>query len=99
VQNEAKNEAKIDLNEAKLEAKKSKDSAICAKRSEDPQPKGEGFNEPNGGYMKVGFEARGLRNGSRAEREKRWWAAKSTSGSTTSDPALGRRGIVLLVLG
>ena len=49
VQNEAKNEAKIELNEAKLEAKKSKNSAICAKRSEDPQSKREGFNEPNGG--------------------------------------------------
>ena len=34
VQNEAKNEAKIDLNEAKLEAKKSKNSVICAKRTE-----------------------------------------------------------------
>ena len=43
MQNEAKNEAKTDLNEAKLEAKKSKNRAICAKRSEAPQsasPKG-----------------------------------------------------------
>ena len=51
MQNEAKNEAKTDLNEAKLEAKKSKNSAICAKRSEDPQWKEAGFNEPQGGYM------------------------------------------------
>ena len=34
-----------------MEAKKSKNSAICAKRSEDPQSKGEGFKEPPGGYM------------------------------------------------
>jgi hypothetical protein len=72
VQNEAKNEAKIDLNEAKMEAKKSKNSAICAKRSEDPQSKGAGFDEPQGGYMKVEFEARGSRDGCRSEREKGW---------------------------
>ena len=60
VQNEAKNESKTDLNEAKLEAKKSKNSGIYAKRSEDSQSKGAGFNEPNGGYMKVEFEARRL---------------------------------------
>ena len=34
-----------------MEAKKSKNSAICAKRSEDPESKEEGFNEPQGGYM------------------------------------------------
>jgi len=97
--NEAKNEAKIDLNEAKLEAKKSKNSALCAKRSEDAQPKGEGFSEPNGGYMKVEFEARALGASSRPEGEKGWWTAKSTSGSTTPDLASGRRGIVFLVAG
>jgi len=43
-----------------LEAKKSRYSAVCAKRSEDPQSKGEGFNEPNGGYMKVELEASAL---------------------------------------
>jgi hypothetical protein len=47
--------------------------------------------------MKVEFEASGLRDGSRPEREEGWWAAKSTSSSTTPDPALGRRGIVFLV--
>ena len=51
MQNEAKNEAKIDLNEAKIEAKRSKKSEICAKRSEDPQAEEEGLNEPQGGYM------------------------------------------------
>jgi len=45
-----------------LEAKKSKNSAICAKRSEDPQSKEAGFNEPNGGYMRVEYEAGGLRD-------------------------------------
>ena len=35
-----------------MEAKKSKNSAICAKRSEDSQSKGAGLNEPQGGYMK-----------------------------------------------
>jgi len=61
-----------------LEAKKSKNSAICGKRSEDPQSKGEGFNEPNWGYMKVEFEAGRLRDGCRPEREKGWWPAKLT---------------------
>jgi hypothetical protein len=69
VRNEAKNEPKIDLNEAKLEAKKSKKSAICAKRSEDQQLKDAGFDEPQGGYMKVELEASGLRDGCRPERE------------------------------
>jgi len=50
----SKNEPKIGLNEAKSEAKKSKNSAIYAKRSEDPQSKGKGFNEPQGGYMNGG---------------------------------------------
>jgi len=72
-----------------MEAKKSKNSAICAERSEDPQSKGEGFNEPNGGYMKVEFEASRLRDGCRPEREKGWWPAKSTSGSTTPTWAQG----------
>jgi len=45
------NEPKKGLNEAKMEAKKSKSSAICAKRSEDPESKGAGFNEPQRGYM------------------------------------------------
>jgi len=49
--------------------------------------------------MKVEFEASGLRDGCRPEREKGWWAAKSTSSSSTPDPALGRRGIVFLVSG
>jgi hypothetical protein len=35
-------------NEAKLEAKKSKNSAICAKRSEAPESKGACINEPKG---------------------------------------------------
>jgi hypothetical protein len=73
VQNEAKNEPKIDPKEAKLEAKKSKNSAICAKRSEDPQSKGDGFNSPNGGYMKVEFEASELRS---AQSEK--WGNSTT---------------------
>ena len=34
-----------------MEAKKSKNSAICAKRSEDPQSKEAGFNGAQGGYM------------------------------------------------
>jgi len=53
-----------------MEAKESKTSAIPAKRSEDSQSKGAGFNEPQGGYMKVEFEAGGLRDGCRPEREK-----------------------------
>jgi len=82
-----------------LEAKKSKNSAICVKRSEDPQSKDAGFDEPQGGYMKVEFEASGHRDGCRPEREKEWWAAKSTPGSTSPDPALERRGIAFLVSG
>jgi len=35
----------------KLSTNWSKNSAICTKRSEDPQSKGAGFNEPQGGYM------------------------------------------------
>ena len=61
MRNEAKNEAKIDLNEAKLEAKKSTNTAICAKRSEVPQSKGAGFNKPQGGYMS---RDRGMGDGS-----------------------------------
>jgi len=49
--------------------------------------------------MKVGFEASGLSDGCRDEREKGWWAAKLESSSTTPDPTLGRRGTVLLVSG
>jgi len=41
--------------------------------------------------MKVECEASGHRDGCRPEREKGWWAAKSTSSSSTPDPALGRR--------
>jgi hypothetical protein len=55
-----------------LEAKKSKNSTISAKRSEDSQSKGACFDEPQGGYMKVEFEARGLRDGCRPERERGW---------------------------
>jgi hypothetical protein len=71
-----------------LEAKKSKNSAICAKRSEDRQSKDAGFDEPQGGYMKVEFEGSGLRDGCRPEREKGWWAAMSTPSSTTPDPVV-----------
>jgi len=49
--------------------------------------------------MKVEFDAGGLRDGCRPEREKGWWAAKLTSSSTTPDRAQGRRGIVILVSG
>jgi hypothetical protein len=82
-----------------MEAKKSKNSVICTKRSEDAKPQGEGLNEPNGGYMKVEFEASGLRGGSRPERAKGWWAAKSTPSSTIPAPALEGKGIVFLVSG
>ena len=34
-----------------MEAKEGKNSAICAKRSEAPESKEEGFNEPQRGYM------------------------------------------------
>jgi len=51
LKNEPKTNPKQTRNEAKLEAKKSKNSAICAKRSEDPQSEEEGFNEPQGGYI------------------------------------------------
>jgi len=71
-----------------LEAKKSKNSAICAKRSEDRQSKDAGFDEPQGGYMKVESEASGHRDGCRPEREKEWWAAMSTPSSTTPDPVV-----------
>jgi hypothetical protein len=82
-----------------MEAKKSKNSAICALRTEDPQSKEAGFNEPSGGYMKVEFEAVGLGYASRPEREKGWWAVKSAAGSATPDLALERRGIVFLASG
>jgi hypothetical protein len=51
LKNEPKTNPKGTRNEAKLEAKKSKNSAICAKRSEAPQSKEAGLNEPQGGYM------------------------------------------------
>jgi len=49
--------------------------------------------------MKVEFKASGHRDGCRPGQEKEWWVAKSSSGSTTPGPALGRRGTVFLVPG
>jgi len=49
--------------------------------------------------MKVEFEPSGLSDGTRPEREKGWWVAKSRSRSTTPCPALGRRGTVIIVSG
>jgi len=51
LKNKPKTNLKLTSNEAKLEAKKSKNIAICTKRSEAPQLKVAGFNEPEGGYM------------------------------------------------
>jgi hypothetical protein len=58
--NEPETNLKWAQNEAKLDAKRSKNSAIWAKRSEGPQSKDAGFDEPRGGYMKVELEASGL---------------------------------------
>ena len=52
--NKPKTNLKQTRNEAKFEAKKSKNRATCAKRTEDPRSKEAGFNGHQGGYMNRG---------------------------------------------